>query len=52
MYELLHIHKEVWLDEVASIRESYDFIGERLPQELSTQLEALEKKLNEITTSE
>jgi phosphoenolpyruvate carboxykinase (GTP) len=49
MDELLRIHREVWLDEVASIKESYSFMGKRLPKELDSQLEALEKKLKETS---
>ncbi len=43
--ELLNVDKEVWLDEVAQIKEFYaDF--DRLPAELADQLKALEERLN------
>ncbi|HYH04661.1 MAG TPA: phosphoenolpyruvate carboxykinase (GTP) [Bacillota bacterium] len=45
MVELLKVDKDEWLKEVASIREHYAKFGDHLPQELSAQLEALEKRL-------
>ncbi len=45
MEELLKVNKEEWLAEVASIREHYASYGEKLPAELTAQLEALEKRL-------
>jgi Phosphoenolpyruvate carboxykinase (GTP) len=45
MAELLKVDKAQWLNEVASIREHYTTYGERLPKELSAQLDALEQRL-------
>lgn len=43
--ELLNVDKEVWLDEVAQIKELYAGF-DRLPVELAEQLKALEARLN------
>ena len=43
--ELLNVDKEVWLDEVAQIKEFYAGF-DRLPAELAEQLKALEARLN------
>ena len=48
MEELLRVKKDEWLREVASIREHYAKLGERMPKELIAQLDALEKRLNEM----
>ena len=45
MEELLHVYKDGWLKEVASIREHYANYGEKLPKELMDQLDALEERL-------
>jgi phosphoenolpyruvate carboxykinase (GTP) len=45
MAELLNVNKEEWLKEVASIKEHYAKLGEKLPEEMTKQLEALEKRL-------
>lgn len=45
MAELLKVDKAEWLNEVASIREYYAIFGNRLPEELNSQLNALEKRL-------
>jgi len=45
MAELLKVDKSEWLKEVASIREHYSKFGDRLPEELKKQLDALEKRL-------
>ena len=47
MAELLKVNKDEWLKEVASIKEHYVKFGESLPKELSEQLAALEKRLQE-----
>ena len=44
--ELLKVDKEGWLSEVKSIREHYVGYGKKLPQELSKQLDELEKRLS------
>ncbi len=44
--ELLRVDPAEWLEETASIREFYDELGEKLPDELSAQLDALEERLN------
>jgi phosphoenolpyruvate carboxykinase (GTP) len=45
MDELLKVDVEGWRKEVASIREYYDSLGERMPSELLDQLSQLEKRL-------
>ncbi|MGI6114346.1 MAG: phosphoenolpyruvate carboxykinase (GTP) [Mahellales bacterium] len=45
--ELLNVDREGWLKEVDSIREYYKTFGERLPKEMTRQLDALEKRLKE-----
>ncbi|OQB15666.1 MAG: Phosphoenolpyruvate carboxykinase (GTP) [Firmicutes bacterium ADurb.Bin193] len=47
MAELLRVDKNMWLDEVKSIKEHYAKFGSTLPKELAMQLEALEKRLIE-----
>ena len=44
--ELLAIDREGWLAEVESVKENYTIYGEKLPDELKTQLENLEKRLD------
>ena len=46
MAELLSVDNETWLAEVESIKENYDKFGAKLPKELSSQLEALQKRLS------
>lgn len=45
MAELLKVKKEEWLKEVESIREHYKSYGDKLPKEMTAQLDALEKRL-------
>ncbi|MGE5583208.1 MAG: phosphoenolpyruvate carboxykinase (GTP) [Bacillota bacterium] len=45
MEELLKVNSDEWLREAVSIREYYTKFGDRLPEELSKQLAALEKRL-------
>lgn len=45
MEELLKVDKTEWLQEVESIKEYYAGLGQRLPEELKMQLDALEKRL-------
>lgn len=45
MAELLKVNRDEWLSEVESIRQHYAGYGERLPNELHEQLDALEKRL-------
>ena len=47
MKKLLNVNADEWLDEVASIREYYKTLGEKLPKELVDQLDALEERLRE-----
>jgi len=47
MADLLKVDKNEWLREVKSIREYYASLGERLPDELNAQLDALEQRLQE-----
>jgi phosphoenolpyruvate carboxykinase (GTP) len=49
MAELLMVNREDWLREVASIREHYSKFGTKLPKELGAQLDALEKRLQEVS---
>lgn len=46
--EILAVDKELWLEEVSSIREHFHGYGEKMPKELYDELEALEKRLNEF----
>ena len=45
MAELLKVKKDEWLKEVASIKDHYAKFGAKLPKELHSQLDALEKRL-------
>ncbi|HET6460481.1 MAG TPA: phosphoenolpyruvate carboxykinase (GTP) [Syntrophales bacterium] len=45
MAELLKVDVEAWLDEVQSIKKHYDQFGDRLPQGLRDELNALEQRL-------
>ena len=45
MAELLKVDKEQWMAEVASIREYYNTLGDKLPKELVKQLDAVEERL-------
>ncbi len=45
--ELLKVNKEEWLKEVTSIKEHYAKFGDKLPKELLSQVDALEKRLQE-----
>jgi phosphoenolpyruvate carboxykinase (GTP) len=45
MKELLAVDKEEWLAEVKEIREYYKIFGDRLPEELTEELNALEERL-------
>lgn len=45
MDELLKVDRDAWLAEVASIRENYATYSDKLPDELSKQLDELEKRL-------
>ncbi len=45
MKELLTVDRQGWLNEVELIKEHYTRFGDRLPAELSQELEALEKRL-------
>lgn len=47
MEELLAVDREGWLAEIESIKTNYVIYGKKLPQELSDQLAALEKRLTE-----
>lgn len=43
--ELLTVDKDLWKEEAKGIREFYAQFGDRLPKELSDELDALEKRL-------
>lgn len=47
MAELLKVDKKMWALEIESVREHYAKFGDSLPQELNSQLEALEKRMQE-----
>ncbi len=42
---LLEVDKELWLEDVAGIKEFYASVGSRVPKELYEELEALENRL-------
>ena len=44
---LLNVNRDLWKDEVAGIREFYKQFGDKLPKELSDELDALEKRLQD-----
>lgn len=44
--QLLSVDKDLWNDEVADIREFYKQFGDRLPKEMSDELDKLEERLN------
>ncbi|MCL2095423.1 MAG: phosphoenolpyruvate carboxykinase (GTP) [Oscillospiraceae bacterium] len=44
--KILDVDKASWLEEIVSIKENYKKFGDRLPEELSEQLDALEKRLS------
>ncbi|NGX51176.1 MAG: Phosphoenolpyruvate carboxykinase [GTP] [Chlamydiae bacterium] len=44
--ELFEIDKEKWKEEVAGLRDYFKLFGKQLPQGLSDELDALEKRLN------
>ncbi|MDR2338213.1 MAG: phosphoenolpyruvate carboxykinase (GTP) [Deltaproteobacteria bacterium] len=44
--ELLKVDKEQWLKEIELIKEHYTKFGDRLPEELKTELNNLESRLN------
>ena len=44
--DLLSVDKELWLEDCKAIREFYAQVGDRVPEELYDELEALEKRLN------
>ncbi|MCL2766108.1 MAG: phosphoenolpyruvate carboxykinase (GTP) [Peptococcaceae bacterium] len=48
MNGLFQVNSEEWLSEIESIRENYVSYGERLPAELSAQLESLKRRLSQI----
>ena len=45
MTELLSVDKELWLEDCKGVREFYKQVGDRVPAELYTELEALEARL-------
>ena len=45
MNELLTVDKDEWLKEVESVREYYKMYGDKLPEEMIKQLDALEERL-------
>lgn len=48
MAALLHVDKQLWLANLALIKEHYAGFGERLPQKLRLQLDALEQRLTAL----
>jgi len=47
MNTLFEVDKDRWLQEVASIKDYYATLGDNLPKEIWSQVEALEKRLQE-----
>jgi phosphoenolpyruvate carboxykinase (GTP) len=47
MAEVLQVDPEEWRAEVPSIEEHFAFLGDRVPQALHDELDALEKRLSE-----
>jgi phosphoenolpyruvate carboxykinase (GTP) len=47
MQTLFEVDKDRWLQEVASIKDYYATLGEKLPKEIWSKVEALEKRLRE-----
>jgi len=45
MAKILEVDNEAWRGEVALVEGHYEFIGERLPQEMRDELAGLEKRL-------
>jgi len=43
---LLNVDKDLWKEDVAGIKEFYSKFGDKLPQTMKAQLEALEKRLS------
>ena len=43
---LLGVDKALWQDEVKGIREFYQKFGDKLPEKLAEELDALEGRLN------
>jgi phosphoenolpyruvate carboxykinase (GTP) len=43
--ELLTVHAHEWREEIAGIREHFATFGDRLPEALTAQLSALERRL-------
>lgn len=48
MAELLRVDKDAWLKEVELIKEHYAKFGDKMPQELKDEFEALQKRLAEM----
>ena len=46
MEKLLYVDKNLWKEEVANLREFYKQFGDRLPAEITKQLDNLEARLN------
>ncbi len=46
MEELLHVGRDAWIAELDSIQEHFEKFGDRLPQGLEEELQALRKRLN------
>jgi len=44
--ELLTVDKDVWLEDVANAREYFAQFGDRLPKEITEELDKLEANLN------
>lgn len=49
LYELLHVDHEAWVREFPSIEEHLEKFGDRLPRELTHELEQLKKRINEAS---
>jgi phosphoenolpyruvate carboxykinase (GTP) len=45
--ELLHIDHQAWLSELTELRQFFSKFGDRLPDEINTELDALDRRLRE-----
>ena len=45
--DLLYVDRKLWIDDIKGIREFYNKVGDRMPEELLDELDILEKNLYE-----
>ena len=51
MEKLLSVHPDKWLEDVESIRKHFAQFGDKLPQKLSDELDALVKRLEQAAAA-